>query len=74
MFIGRRAKKAGCRIMAARGEDGVGAVMGRDLGGIWRDGRRPRMSGGRGALQAPAVSTLLAAPVRGRCLRRPAPP
>ena len=59
MFIGRRAKKAGCRIMAARGEDGVGAVMGRDLGGIWRDGRRPRMSGGRGALRAPAVFTLL---------------
>lgn len=29
---------------------------------------------GGGALRAPAVSTLLAAPVRGRCLRRPAPP
>ena len=59
MFIGRRAKDAGCRIMMVRGEDGVGAVMGRDLGGIWRDGRRGRISGSGGALRAPAVFTLL---------------
>ncbi|CAI9831685.1 Glycosyltransferase involved in cell wall biogenesis [Nitrosopumilaceae archaeon] len=60
MFMGRRAKAAGCRIMAVRGEDHVGAVMGRDLGGIWRDGRRPRVSGGgAAALRAPAVYALL---------------
>ncbi|CAI9831687.1 putative Glycosyl transferase family 2 [Nitrosopumilaceae archaeon] len=59
MFIGRRAKDAGCRIMMVRGEDHMAGIMGRDLGGIWRDGRRGRISGGRGALRAPAVFTLL---------------